>query len=193
MAAMLRVLSVLVVLFGGAVIGLRSAELALDRNVSGDLVRAGAWEMRVSESLVSADPYAQAERARSGVIPLASGEGFTLTARHDSQGRRLNGRCAYIVAGATPAARFWSLTLFDESGHLVANPAQRQGFTSTELSRDAKGGFEINVGSQVMPGDWLPAPPRGFVLLLRLYDTPIGTGVSVTPEQVPAVTRLACA
>ena len=44
-----------------------------------------------------------------------------------------------------------------------------------------------------MPGDWLPAPGGGFVLLLRLYDTPIGTGVSVTPEQVPAVTRLACA
>ena len=190
---MLRILSILVVLFGGAAVGLRSAELALDRNVSGDLVRAGAWEMRVSESLVSADPHAQAERARSGVIPLASGEGFTLTARHDSQGRRLNGRCAYSVSGATPAARFWSLTLFDEGGHLVANAAQRQGFTSTELSRDAKGGFAINVGSQVMPGDWLPAPPAGFVLLLRLYDTPIGTGVSVTPEQVPAITRLACA
>ena len=83
---MLRILSIVVVLFGGAVIGLRSAELTLDRNVSGDLVRAGAWEMRVSESLVSADPYAQAERARSGVIPLASGEGFTLTARHDFAG-----------------------------------------------------------------------------------------------------------
>ena len=190
---MLRILSILVVLFGGAVIGLRSAELALDRNVSGDLVRAGSWEMRVSESLVSADPYAQAERARSGVIPLASGEGFTLTARRDLQGRKLDGRCAYSVSGATPAARFWSLTLFDEAGHLVANAAQRQAFTSTELSRDAKGGFAINVGSQVMPGDWLPAPGGGFVLLLRLYDTPIGTGVSVTPEQVPAVTRPACA
>ena len=189
---MLRILAILIVLFGGAAIGLRSAELALDRNVSGDLVRAGAWEMRVSESLVSADPYAQAERARSGIIPLASGEGFTLTARHDSQGRRLNGRCAYSVSGATPAARFWSVTLFDEAGHLLANPAQRQGFTSTELSRDAKGIFAINVGSQVMPGDWLPAPSGGFILLLRLYDTPIGTGVSVTPEQVPAITRLTC-
>ncbi len=189
---MLRILSILVVLFGGAGIGLRSAELALDHNLSGDLVRAGAWEMRVSESLVSADPYAQAERARSGVIPLASGEGFTLTARQDSQGQKLDGHCAYSISGATPAARFWSLTLFDEAGHLVANPARREGFTSTELSRDAKGGFAVNIGSQLLPGDWLPAPAGPFVLLLRLYDTPIGTGVSVTPEQVPAITRLAC-
>jgi hypothetical protein len=191
---MLRILSILVVLFGGAAIGLRSAELALDGEVSGDLVRAGAWEMRVSESLVTADPYAQAERARSGVIPLASGEGFTLVTRRDSQGRKLDGRCAYTIAGATPAARFWSITLFDGEGRLVSNAAQRQSFTSTELSRDAKGGFTISVASQAQPGDWLPAPAKGdFLLLLRLYDTPIGTGVSVTREQVPAVTRLACA
>jgi hypothetical protein len=191
---MLRIFSIFVVLFGGAAIGLRSAELVLDRKVSGDLVRAGAWEMRVSESLVAADPYAQAERARSGVIPLASGEGFTLTARRDSEGRELDGRCVYSIAGATPAARFWSITLFDEKGHLVANAAQRQSFTSTELSRDAKGDFAITVAAEAEPGDWLSAPAHaGFVLLLRLYDTPIGTGVSVTREQVPAITRLTCA
>jgi hypothetical protein len=191
---MLRILSILVVLFGGAAIGLYSAELTLDRNISGDLVRAGPWEMRVSESLVSADPYARAERARSGIIPLASGEGFTLAARVDSEGRPLDGRCLYRVAGATPAARFWSVTLFDEEGRPVRNEAGRQSFSSTELTRDEKGGYAISVASEVRPGDWLPAPARGgFVLLLRLYDTPIGAGASVTREQVPAISRLACA
>ena len=74
------------------------------------------------------------------------------------------------------------------------NAAQRQSFTSNELSRDPKGGFAITVASEAEPGDWLPAPPNaGFVLLLRLYDTPIGTGVSVTREQVPVITRLTCA
>ena len=191
---MLRILSILIVLFGGAAIGLYSAKLMLDRNVSGDFVRAGPWEMRVSESLVSADPYAQAERARSGAIPLASGEGFTLAARRDSEGRRLDGHCLYRIAGATPTARFWSVTLFDEEGRPVQNEARRQSFSSTELTRDEKGRFAISVASDAQPGDWLPAPTKGgFVLLLRLYDTPIGVGASVTREQVPAIARLACA
>jgi hypothetical protein len=191
---MLRILSILLVLFGGAAAGLYSAKLMLDRNISGDLVRAGPWEMRVSESLVAADPYAQAERARSGAIALASGEGLTLTASSDSQGEPLDGRCVYAVGGATPAARFWSLTLFDEEGRPAQNAAQRQGFSSAELSRDAQGGFSIAIASQAQPGDWLPAPAAGgFVLFLRLYDTPIGAGAALTSAQVPTITRLACA
>jgi hypothetical protein len=190
---MLRILSILLVLFGGAAAGLASAKLMLDRNISGDLVRAGPWEMRVSESLVAADPYAQAERARSGTIPLASGEGFTLTARRDSQGARLDGRCVYAITGSTPTARFWSISLFDEQGRPVANAARRQSFSSTELSRDAQGGFGIAVASQAQAGDWLAAPTTGgFVLFLRLYDTPIGAGASLTSEQVPAIARVAC-
>jgi hypothetical protein len=191
---MARILLILSVLFGGAVAGLYSAELALDSQISGDVVHAGPWEMRTSESLVTADPYARAERARSGTIPLASGEGFTMIARRDSDGAPLAGRCVYSIAGATPTARFWSLSLFDEDGRPVQNAARRSSFNSTELTRDQRGGFSISVASEVQPGDWLPSPARGgFVLLLRLYDTPIGAGASVTSAQVPAISRLACA
>jgi hypothetical protein len=191
---MQRILSLFLVLFGGAAIGIYSAKLALDSNLSGDLTRAGPWEIRMSESLDSADPYARAERARSGAIPLASGEGFTLAARTDSDGQPLDGRCVYRVAGETPAARFWSLTLFGDGGRLVANAARRQSFSSTELTRDEKGRYAIAVAAEVQPGDWLPAPAKsGFVLLLRLYDTPVGAGASVTREQVPAISRQGCA
>jgi hypothetical protein len=181
------------VLFAGALAGIASAGIALDAQVSGDVVRAGPWEMRTSESLVTADPYARAERARSGAIPLASGEGFTMMARRDSEGEALSSRCVYSVGGTTPAAHFWSLSLFDEQGRAVQNAAQRSSFNSTELTRDVKGGFSITVAAQVQPGDWLPAPTNGnFVLILRLYDTPIGAGASVMSAQVPAISRLAC-
>jgi len=191
---MLRIVSILLVLFGGAAAGHASAKYLLDRNISGDVVRAGPWEMRVSESLARADPYAQAERARSGAIALASGEGLTLTARSDQQGEPLDGRCVYAVGGATPAARFWSLSIFDADGRPVPNAASRQSFSSTELSRDPQGGYSIMVASQAQPGDWLPAPASGgFVLFLRLYDTPIGAGASLTSAQVPTISRLACA
>ena len=191
---MQRIISLLFILFGGGALGLYGARLTLDFRVSGDLLRAGPWEIRVSESSGSADPYARAERARSGAIPLASGEGFTLSARIDSEGRPLDGHCSYRVAGATPAARFWSVTLFDEAGRLVPNEARRQSFTSTELTRDDKGRYAIEIAPGVRPGDWLPSPSDGgFMLLLRLYDTPVGAGASVTREQVPAISRLDCA
>lgn len=190
---MFRVLSILVVLFGGASIGLVSAKVALDKGLSGDVVRAGPWEMRSSESLTLADPYARAERARSGAIPLAAGEGLTFRARQDLQGAPLIGRCAYRVSGATPAARFWSLALLDATGRLIDNPTGRSSFNSTEVSRDGTGTFRIAIASQVQPGDWLPAPEGRFVLLLRLYDTPIGAGAAITGAQVPTISRLACA
>ena len=51
----------------------------------------------------------------------------------------LDGRCDVVVSGVTPAARFWTLTLYDQKGHLVANSLQRYGFTSQEIIRGADG------------------------------------------------------
>ena len=47
-----------------------------------------------------------------------------------------------VVSGVTPAARFWTLTLYDTKGRLVANSLQRYGFTSQEIIRSSDGSFE---------------------------------------------------
>ena len=60
----------------------------------------------------------------------------------------LDGRCDVVVSGVTPAARFWTLTLFDRKGHLVANSLQRYGFTSQEIVRGSDGQFEIRVAAR---------------------------------------------
>jgi hypothetical protein len=190
---MSRLVSILVVLFGGAALGLASARAVLERGLSTTLVTVGSWVVRGGADLASADPYARAEAARSGTIPLASGEGVVLQARRASDGTELTARCVYTVSGATPAARFWTLGLFGRDGRPVANPAGRESFGSMELTRDAAGDFTIVVAATAQPGDWLPAPPSGaFTLLLRLYDTPIGASSALTPAQVPTITRRAC-
>ena len=61
-----------------------------------------------------------------------------------------------MVSGVTPAARFWTLTLYDHKGHLVANSLQRYGFTSEEIIRSADGSFEIRMASRSRAGNWLP-------------------------------------
>ena len=78
-----------------------------------------------------------------------------------------------MVSGVTPAARFWTLTLYDPKGQLVANTLQRYGFTSQEVIRGADGTFEIRVASRARAGNWLPTGGiERYALMLRLYDTP---------------------
>jgi hypothetical protein len=98
------------------------------------------------------------------------------------------------LSGITPQARFWTLTLYDPEGRLVANSVQRQGFTSQEIIRRSDGSFEIVVGPRARPGNWLPTGGvERYLLVLRLYDTPVGVATrSGRDAPMPAVARRAC-
>ena len=140
-----------------------------------------------------ADPYARAINARRGDVPLAVGEGVALTASRDGEGRPLDVACAYRIAGETPPARLWTLTVYAGDAP-VRTPLERTGFTSTEVLRDAAGGFAIWLDRAARPGNWLPLPEAGAVgLVLRLYDTPVGAGSgAIDPGTVPRIERLGC-
>jgi hypothetical protein len=106
----------------------------------------------------------------------------------------LDGRCTFVIAGLTPAARYWTLTLYDGEGRLVANAIDRHGFTSAEIVRASDGRFTINVGPRARPGNWLPTGGiERFVLVWRLYDTPIGVAALTNEEgPMPAIARKGC-
>ena len=105
-----------------------------------------------------------------------------------------DGRCTFMVSGLTPAARYWTLTLYNLDGGLVANALDRHGFTSEEVVRDAEGRFTITVAPRARPGNWLPTGGiERYVLAWRLYDTPVGVATRTTKEgPMPAITRKAC-
>jgi hypothetical protein len=99
-----------------------------------------------------------------------------------------------IVSGVTPAARFWTLTLYDDKGHLVPNALQRYGFTSQEIIRGADGSFEIRVASRARAGNWLPTGGiERYALMLRLYDTPVGVATRTQRDApMPSITTARC-
>ena len=105
-----------------------------------------------------------------------------------------DGRCTFTISGMTPAARYWTITLYDPDGRLVANTIDRHGFTSDEIVRDGDGSFAITVAPLARPGNWLPTGGVDkFVLVLRLYDTPIGVSTGTTKEgPMPAMVRKGC-
>ena len=108
--------------------------------------------------------------------------------------RALDGRCVVTLSGITPAARFWTLTLYDPDGRLVPNAADRYGFTSQEIARNADGSFEIAIAPRARPGNWLPTGGIDrYVVVLRLYDTPVGVATRTAKDApMPAVTQGSC-
>ena len=166
-----------------AAIGLGMTWMALTQGLAYGGISIGAWTAWPKNGTSGIDPYARAIVARTGELPVGSGDGVAFYARGDDTGQALDGRCDVLLSGMTPQARFWTLTLYDLEGHLVANSVRRQGFTSQEIIRKSDGSFDIMVGPRVRPGNWLPTGgAERYQLVLRLYDTPIGIATRSSSE-----------
>jgi hypothetical protein len=177
-----------------ALIGLGATWMTLTRGVAFGALTIGGWTAWPKSGSVEIDPYALASIARSGALPVGSGDGVAFYSHADDDGNIFDGRCEFSIGGLTPAARFWTVTLYDLDGRLVANALNRYGFTSQEIVRGADGRFEIIVSPRARPGNWLPTGGiERFVLIWRLYDTPIGVATRTTKEgPMPAIARKAC-
>ena len=177
-----------------AAIGLGATWIALTRGIAYGGVTIGAWTAWPKNGTTGIDPYARAMVVRTGELPVGSGDGVAFYARNDDAGESLDGRCDVLVSGITPQARFWTLTLYDPQGRLVANSVRRQGFTSQEIIRKADGSFDVLVGPRVRPGNWLPTGGvEKYQLVLRLYDTPIGMATRTGSETpMPSIRKGPC-
>lgn len=173
-------------------IGLGATWYVTTRSIAFGAVTVGAWQAQPKSGTQDIDPYAHAVIARSGELPLGSGDGLAFLSRTADDGRRLDGRCEIIVAGSTPLARYWTLTAHDGGGRVIANPTGRYGFTSVEVARQADGRFEVVVAPRARAGNWLPSGGIGELqLVLRLYDTPIGMSTRSVGE-MPKITMGPC-
>ncbi len=174
-----------------AMVGLGATWLALTRGTAFGAVAIGAWTAWPKSGTREVDPYARAAIARSGELPVGSGDGVAFVARTDDDARPLDGRCDVRISGITPQARFWTLTLYDPQGHLIGNAIERQGFTSQEIVRNADGSFDIVVAPRTRAGNWLPTSGvDSYMLVLRLYDSPVGVATRAAREApMPSVVQ----
>lgn len=188
------ILLILVTLMIATVVGLGATWMTATRGVNVGTITIGAWTARPKTGTSDIDPYSRASVARNGELPVGTGDGVMFTANRDDAGRPLNGQCDVIVKGVTPAARFWTMTIYDTKGQLVANSLQRYGFTSQEIVRGSDGSFELRVTSRARAGNWLPtAGLDRYMLALRLYDTPVGVGTRTQKDApLPSITTAGC-
>jgi hypothetical protein len=174
-------------------VGVGSVFYAVTADYPFGSVTAGPWKAWPKVGSTEADPYAQAMVARRGEIPLAVGEGLALTASVDSLGEPLDARCLYRVAGTTPSARLWTLTVYDSDRQLIQTDLGRNGITSAEVLRRQEGDFIISLSKDLEAGNWVQLPDGRFTLTLRLYDTTAAAGSGSLDEgTLPTIDRGEC-
>jgi hypothetical protein len=187
-------LGLLLAFIVAAAIGLGTTLFALSHGMSFGAFTIGAWTAWPRTGTAEIDPYARAVIARTGELPMGSGDGIAFVAKTDDNGRPLDGRCEVIIRGTTPQARFWTITLYDPEGALVGNSLNRPGFTSQEVVRKSDGAFEIAIAPRARAGNWLPSGgAERYVLVLRLYDSPVSLASRTGRETIlPSLEQKAC-
>ncbi len=175
-------------------VGLGATWMTATRGIEIGTLTIGPWTARPRSGASDIDPYARATLARSGELPVGTGDGIAFTATADDGKKPLDGRCDVVVKGVTPAARFWTLTLYDTKGKLVGNALQRYGFTSQEVVRASDGAFEVRVAPRARAGNWLPTGGLDrYVLMMRLYDTPVGVATRTQRDApMPSIVTASC-
>ena len=176
------------------VVGLGATWMTTTRGTEIGALTIGAWTARPRTGTADVDPYSRATIVRNGELPIGTGDGVAFTATADDKKKPLDGRCDVVVSGVTPPARFWTLTLYDRKGHLVANSLQRYGFTSQEIVRASDGSFEIHIAARSRAGNWLPTGGiERYALMFRLYDTPVGVATRTQRDApMPSIATVGC-
>lgn len=161
-------------------------------------IRNGPWITDLRKGTDDQGFVQRAIIAKIGVGNLTKEESLVWNTFDDSNGERLHSSNDYTVhfPGPMPVEDigFWSLTLYDKTHYLAANPINRYSLGSRdELKRNPDGSFTILVSSD-MPADtsnWLPAPRDDFFTLnVRCYVPTLSMLDDPQGVHMPVVQRL---
>jgi hypothetical protein len=128
------------------------------------------------------------------VYPIANVDGSNNTLNGASN----NYKITFAKGKLPPVKGFWSLTMYNQQGYLVANDSNRYSVghnTSERLKRNSDGSLTVYIQNQPpsqtgisdMDNNWLPAPTDIFNVTMRLYwPKPSVLDSAWTP---PAITK----
>ena len=177
------------------ILGLGSSWYMIDIGTPLTTERQGPWVSWTSAGRADADPYTRAHTARFGTLQLSAEMTLTYVANSDSEGRRLHSSCDYSVEGREPGTSWWSITVFDDRGELIANAADRYDFTSQSIALRPDGTFAVTLARDARPGNWLPTGGAGrLALVFTTLDatTPLLAKSSEGRKPLPEIRRIQC-
>lgn len=158
----------------------------------------GPWRTSSTNGAIDQSSLARAQVALFGLLALPRTEAMYFIARNDSEGRVLDGRCSYVVRGSTLDARWWSITLYQGEGWLVANSANKYsvGSAAVPIMESMPPQWMIQVGPDAPAGTQAYIPTSSvpsFDLTLRAYHPGGALLNDPAHAQLPTIERGKCA
>ncbi len=196
LASLTRIAGTLLAIAIALFAGLASSRYVIDHGSVLTTETYGPWQHWIREGQTDSDPYTRAHLAKSGTLRIAADSAGIYEARVDSQGARLHSSCDYVLEGPDLGALWWSLAVFDDTGELIANDAQRYAFTRDTAAINPDGSFIVTLGRDARPGNWLPTSAAGrLVLVFTILDPATGLSQDARAERyklLPTIRRDGC-
>jgi hypothetical protein len=189
---MLRALKILAVLCVGTGLGLLATWATVIRGTMGGSVSDGPWRTSLYAGSSEGGPYLRAHIAVHGLLALSREETIYYTAASDSEGRALDGHCAYQIEGRDPPTRWWSITAYGADDFLIPNAAERYSVSMNSVARRADGTFAVTLSQGQIEGNWIPVGGGPFNVTIRLYNPQAGVIADPTRAGLPTIKRAAC-
>lgn len=178
----------------GLALGVGLAMRTVRQGALGEGEAIGAWTTGRDFGTADQSMRTRAVVAMRGLLALPASEARYYTASVDDGGQRLMGNCTYRITGGAIPTRWWSLTLYDSAGYLVANDRDTFSFGSAGLSPAEQNRWTIIVSPTEQPGRWLPTGGGdAFELTLRAYLPADGGTNNFTAAQLPSIRKEGCA
>ena len=177
----------------GLAAGVGGSALSLRAGAFGSEARIGPWTTGTHLGTAEASAYTRAAVALHGLLALPAREARYYSAVEDDGGRPLDGRCRYRISGGDAGGAWFSLTLYDPAGYLVANPAGVYSAGSASMAADERKAWSVTAAPSPQPGRWLPTGGlERFNLTLRVYLPADGGRSNLPRERLPHIERLGC-
>lgn len=191
---MRNALAFILISVAACVLGIGSAWLALEGEIRFGKVQLGQWEIWPLAGDPVADPYTKAYLSRTGTVWTSTTEGLAFFAMQDDSGEPLTSRCTYQLVGTIPRGRLWTLTSQRLTDNLELKASSTRFVTSKEVIWQEDERLAITISKTAQPGNWLPLLMQDtFILILRIYDTPLTSGALDAAINTPLIRKGECA
>lgn len=183
-----------ITLVGGMAAGLGAAWAITSGGLQDGQIANGPWTTSLGFGTKATDPVTRAAVARAGLLALPAKETVYWSAHTDAAGAPLDGNCRYSLSGAPLDARWWSVTIYDVAGYLVANPANIWSVNGANVAIDPGGKWRVTIAPEKpVEGAWLPGiKGQPFHLTLRMYNPGKGFRADPAKASLPHIVKEGC-
>jgi hypothetical protein len=152
----------------------------------------GPWATNLLQGSTAQDPYLRYVIGVWAVMALPREETIYFGAHLDNSRELLDCKYDYVLEGNKNIdTRWWSITVYDEDGWLIANPDDLYSINLNTVKADADGRYRVYLSRNRKEGNWLPlGESNHFQMIFRCYNP--GVSIYSTPDkaELPKITRI---